>query len=143
MKHMPQHPDISQQQVAAPQPPDRQAAPVQHRSQEFSSPATLPNGPAAAALVAAGVGCLALGLFVILAEASGVAKAIMTLHAGVGALSGKTIFAVGVWLIAWASLYGLWRNKQVNFTRATLATLLLIGLGVLGTFPPVFMLFAH
>jgi hypothetical protein len=51
--------------------------------------------------------------------------------------------AVIIRLIAWVSLHQFWKNKTVHFGRAFTTTLVLIGLGAIGTFPTFFQLFAH
>ncbi|MDF3018156.1 MAG: hypothetical protein K0R44_3381 [Thermomicrobiales bacterium] len=51
------------------------------------------DGPLAAALLAAGIGSFALGLFTTLAEASTAFRERLILDAGVGPLSGKTVWA--------------------------------------------------
>ena len=101
-----------------------------------------PNGPAAAAFVAAGVGSAALGVFTILAETFERVASFMELYAPVGPLSGKTTFAVVVWLIVWGVLHGAWRNKEVSWRLAWTLTLVLVGIGFVLTFPPVFLAFA-
>jgi fluoride ion exporter CrcB/FEX len=55
---------------------------------------TFHNGPAAAAVLAGGVGCAVLGLFTLLAEAIEPIHNFMELASSVGPLSGKTTFAV-------------------------------------------------
>jgi heme A synthase len=60
----------------------------------------------------------------------------------VGPLSGKTIVAVFVWLVAWGTLHLLYRNRPFETRRALVISLVLIGLGVIGTFPEFFQLFA-
>lgn len=99
------------------------------------------NGPAAAALLAAGIGSLALGLFVILSEAIKSVNKALNFYDPVGPLSGKTIIAILVWLLAWIILHISWKNKQVNFPGVFTASLILIIVGLLGTFPPFFDLF--
>jgi hypothetical protein len=101
----------------------------------------LTNGPAAAAFLAAGIGSLALGLFVILAEALNSVKNALNFYNPVGPLSGKTTVAIAVWLAAWIILHSSWKNKQVNFAGVFTVSLILIILGLLGTFPPFFDLF--
>jgi hypothetical protein len=59
----------------------------------------------------------------------------------VGALSGKTTVAVIVWLIAWAILGNQWKDKDVDFDKISMIALVLLLLGILGTFPPFFELF--
>ncbi len=58
-----------------------------------------------------------------------------------GPLAGKTIGAVLVWLVAWGVLTIIYRHKEVESRGALTASLVMIGLGVLGTFPIFFQLF--
>ena len=100
-----------------------------------------PEGPIAAAIVASGVGAAALGLFTTLAEASTDIKDWLNWNDDVGPLSGKTIMAVIVWLVAWAILHAIYRGKPYETRRAFTIALVLVGLGVLGTFPTFFQAF--
>jgi hypothetical protein len=122
--------------------PQTEARPVAHTGGD-STLAYKPNGPAAAAILAAGIGSAALGLAVILVEMSpGTIKPLLNLYNPVGPLSGKTTVAVVVYALAWLCL-GLWaRDRNVNFGRWALAAFILLGVGLLLTFPPVFVLFA-
>ena len=63
-----------------------------------------PDGPLAAVLLAAGIGAFALGLFTTLAEASAGFRDRLVLNAGVGPLSGKTVWATVIFIVAWAVL---------------------------------------
>lgn len=101
-----------------------------------------PEGPISAAIIAAGVGALALGLFTTLAEASERAKEWFEWSMRVGPLSGKTSMAVLVWLVAWAVLYLAMRRGQYETRKALTIALVLIGLGIIGTFPTFFQAFA-
>jgi hypothetical protein len=101
----------------------------------------LTNGPAAAAILASGIGSLSLGLFTCLTQALATLNVVLSFYDPVGSLSGETTLAVGAWLIAWAILHVLWRVKSVNFAKVFAVTLALIGLGLLGTFPPFFQMF--
>jgi hypothetical protein len=100
-----------------------------------------PEGPIVAAILAGGVGCLALGVFTTLAEASVTIKEKLDWNSDVGPLSGKTILAVIVWLLSWAILHAVYRNRPAETQRALIIALVLIGLGVIGTFPTFFQLF--
>lgn len=97
-----------------------------------------PLGPVNAALVAAGVGCFAVGLLTSLAEASASAKSFLTLSTAVGPLAGKVVFAVLIWLVAWLILHVTLRKSSVEFKTALTITLVLVALGLLGTFPLAF-----
>src|SRR3712207_7367105 len=77
----------------------------------------LPNGPAAAAMLAAGVGCVALGLLVTLTAASVFVEEAMVFYEPVGSLSGKTTLAVVIWLVVWVVLNSRLKDKQVNFAK--------------------------
>jgi hypothetical protein len=101
-----------------------------------------PEGPISAAIIAAGIGALALGVLTTLAEASEIFSGWLTLNAGVGALSGKTIFAVGIWLISWGVLHAAMRSTAYETRRAFTIAIVLIVLGLIGTFPLFFQLFA-
>jgi hypothetical protein len=99
-------------------------------------------GKALAALVAAGVGCAALGVVTTLAELSPGLKTVLNVYDPVGPLSGKTTVAVIVWLIAWYALTRRWHARPPVMKSALVATFVLIGVGVVGTFPLFFELFA-
>jgi hypothetical protein len=100
-----------------------------------------PEGPIAAAILAGGVGALALGVVTTLVEASAGIKKALTFDTSVGPLSGKTIITVAVWLAAWAVLHLVYRRKPYETRRALTISLVLIALGIIGTFPTVFQAF--
>jgi hypothetical protein len=102
------------------------------------------NGPPLAALLSAGIGTAVLGIFTTVAQSHSGFKALMDLDknfgfkVGVGPLSGKTIYAVAIWLVAWAVTAYLMRGKEYRTRPFLVATFLLIGVGLLGTFPLFF-----
>jgi hypothetical protein len=102
----------------------------------------LPNGPAAAAVLAAGIGSALYGLIVLLAEANTAIHDLMIINKDVGPLSGKTTFGMMAWLVVWGALHRVWRNRNVTFARVFTITLALLGAALLLTFPPFFLLFA-
>ena len=104
------------------------------RSEE---PVASRGGPAAA-ILAAGVGCFALGLLTVLAEKNRSLGTALRFSDQAGDISGITIVAVLLWLIAWAGLHGLWRHRDPNLGQVLSASLGLIALGCVGTFPPFF-----
>lgn len=99
-------------------------------------------GKAAAALVAAGIGSFAIGLMTTLAEASAGLSSALNIINPVGPLSGKTIVTLVIWLISWAILHSAWKDHDRPFSGVYTTTLVLIALGLLGTFPIFFDLFA-
>ena len=102
-----------------------------------------PNGPAAAALLASGIGAAALGLITTSAEMVASIKTALTWFDPVGPLSGKTGLAIIIWLVAWAVLhFGLWRGKDVALARIVAITYALYAIGLVFTFPPVYVALA-
>lgn len=93
------------------------------------------NGAAMAAVLASGIGTFAMGLFVVLHEAGLYVSP--SLYAPAGGLSGRTTFAVIVWLAAWAALHAGWKRRVAGPRSVLRLTLVLVILGILGTFPPV------
>ena len=100
---------------------------------------TRTNGADLAAAAAAGIGAFALGLLVIANEA-GIFTA-PSLYPPAGGLSGRTTIAVLVWLIGWGILHARWRNRDLSAGRVLGWALVLAGLGIVLTFPPVWGLF--
>jgi hypothetical protein len=102
------------------------------------------NGPAAAALLAAGLGSATLGLMIVLVEASPRGfKNWLNFYDPVGPLSGKTIVAVAVYAISWIILGMALRGRNVRLERWVTATFVLIAVGILLTFPPIYQLFTR
>jgi hypothetical protein len=96
------------------------------------------NGLIAAAMLAAGIGCLVFGIITDFSEASKAIEGILSFSAGVGALSGKSIVAIVIWLVSWAILASKWKDQSVNFGKIYHVTLILIVLGIVATFPLFF-----
>lgn len=100
-----------------------------------------PDGPAAAAVLAAAVGTFATGVLTALTPASECLRNFLNWYKPAGPLSGKTAGGVLVWLAVWLILHFEWRNKHINLRPVYVASLALIGLAWLLTFPPVVELF--
>lgn len=96
---------------------------------------TQTNGRAMAAFLAAGIGTFTLGLFVVL-HIVGLFSA-PAVYGPAGGASGRTAFAVAVWLIAWAALHVRWKDREVDPRHVSIGTLVLIALGIAATFPPL------
>jgi len=103
--------------------------------------AELNNGPVAAAMLAAGIGCLVLGIITCLAQARKAIGAAINFYYPTGPLGGKTMVAIVAWLVAWAVLSSKWKEASVDFGKMFMVTLILVGLGLLGSFPLFFDLF--
>jgi hypothetical protein len=78
-----------------------------------------------------------------LAEASEGIREWLQWSDAVGPLSGKVVVALMVWLVAWAILHVALRSRRYETRRALVVSLVLIGLGVVGTFPTFFQLFGE
>lgn len=101
-----------------------------------------PSGPAAAAILAAGIGALTLGIVTTLNEAFASFHAWLQFNDRVGPLSGKTILATAAFFGAWGLLTALWRRSNPALRPLAVATAVLVILGLVGTFPTFFLVFA-
>ena len=102
---------------------------------------TKPNGPVAAVMLATGIGALVLGILTTLSEASTGVHDFLDFSERVGPLSGKTIIAVIAFLVSWGGLQIALRDRDLEWRPVLTATIVLIGIGLLLTFPPFFQLF--
>lgn len=96
-----------------------------------------PNGAAAAAMVAASVGCCALAVLAAIGDAAKSAASLLTFWKPTGPLSGVSTLAIGLWLIVWVVLDRRWRAKDCAWARVNLAVGALLAIAFLLTFPPV------
>ena len=105
---------------------------------EPKSPA---SRPAAAAMIAAGIGALMIGILTTGSVISEGLKSALNFWPPAGSLTGKTIIALIVWLISWAALNTSWMDEDYDLRKAFVITLVLLLIGVILTFPPVFEAF--
>ncbi len=101
------------------------------------------NGPAAAALVAGGIGAIAYAIFIILSEGVESVGHALNWYNPSGNLSGKSTMMVIVWLISWAILNNKWKDRDVDFKKTATIALTLLIVGTLLTVPPVFDFFIN
>lgn len=101
-----------------------------------------PIGPAAAVVLATGIGAFTLGLMTTWAEASTGMHDWLEFDIDVGPLSGKTIIATAGFFVSWAVLAALWWRKNPPLRPVLVAAAILLALGFLGTFPTFFQAFA-
>lgn len=94
-----------------------------------------------AAVIASGIGSVMLGLATIGAEANDSIKTALTWNVGVGPLSGKTGVAVIAFVVSWVILHFVFRDRPIRLVRGFTIGIILVALGLLMTFPPVFLLF--
>ena len=95
----------------------------------------IPNGAGMAAILAAGIGCAALGIFDFLADASQVVGQFFNFYPPTGALSGVTAATIAVGLVSWFVLAKRWSGRNVVLGHCVAAFALLL-VGLLLTFPP-------
>jgi hypothetical protein len=96
----------------------------------------LSNGPGAAAVLAAALGCFALGVLALAGDASPHIAQSLNFWRPTGPLSGVTDLAIIVWLGMWFVLSRLWARRSVNLSLVNGASFVLFVAGLLLTFPP-------
>jgi fluoride ion exporter CrcB/FEX len=102
-----------------------------------------PDGGSWAAVLAAGIGCAAIGILTDLSEASKLISSALSISKQVGDLSGKTTLSIVCWLIAWALLHFRWRRRDLATPgRVAALTIVLVLVSLIGVFPPFFKLFS-
>lgn len=94
-----------------------------------------------ASMIASGIGSLVLGIAIVLAEVNADIKTFLTWNTGVGPLSGKTGVSIIAFVISWVVLHYAFQRRAISLTTSFVVTLVLLVLGLLLTFPPVFMSF--
>jgi hypothetical protein len=99
------------------------------------------NGAAAAAILAASIGSLALGVLTILSDRSAAWKSFLAFYKPTGALSGVTTIAIILWLVVWILLDRIWKDRNVSLRKINIAAIILLTLSLLATFPPIGNLF--
>ena len=103
-----------------------------------------PDGPAAAAIISAGIGIAVLGLMTTGAVIFSGLKGFLADFqgsAGVGPLAGKTTMAFIFWLGSWGILHGIWKDRDFDLKLAFKIGAILGVIGALLTFPPIFEAF--
>lgn len=111
----------------------------------------VPSGAAIAAVLAAGLGVLALATAQVMSEASepfktamlSLGKLWMPGAQGIGPYSGKETVALLVWLGSWAVLHVVCRTRELSVGRWGTLALILVGFATTLLWPPVTELFVH
>ncbi|HEU0304855.1 MAG TPA: hypothetical protein VFR32_09780 [Gaiellaceae bacterium] len=104
--------------------------------------ASKPFGPAAAVILATGLGSFTLGLLTTLNEASAGVHDALEWNTRVGPLSGKTSITMMVFFLSWALLSLILWRRDPPVKLVLIVSGVLIGLGLVGTFPEFFEQFA-
>jgi hypothetical protein len=105
-------------------------------STPLNSTGTMRNGLGAAAILAAGIGCAAVGILALAGDASQTIGKFLNFYNPVGKLSGVSTVSIVIWLVAWFALARLWGTKTVALGKVNLAAFALLVVGLLLTFPP-------
>lgn len=103
-----------------------------------------PDGPGAAAILAAGIGIFVLGLLTTVAVISSGLNDFLKKWEwgqGVGPLAGKTTIASLAFFVSWVALHAAWRGKDIDIKKVFMIGLVLGLLGALFTFPTFFEAF--
>lgn len=98
---------------------------------------SLTNGSGAAAILSAGIGSFVLAILAFAGDKSPFLKSSLVFYKPTGPLSGVTTTAILVWLFVWGILELRWRKKTVSLRRTNTIALVLLGLSLLLTFPPL------
>jgi len=101
----------------------------------------MPNGPGAAAVLAASIGCFAMGVVSFVADKLPALARMLNVYKPTGPLSGVSTSSIVVWLVSWAVLHYYWKRRNVDLELTNRIAFLLLACGVLLTFPPVGDLF--
>ena len=109
---------------------------MEEGSVESEAKGQLANGPAAAAILSAGIGCFAIGVLALIGDGSKEMAGLFTFYRPTGPLSGVSTLGIVVWLVAWLVLARRWGTRTVAIGRVNLAAFVLLALGLLLTFPP-------
>lgn len=96
----------------------------------------IPNGAGAAAILAAGIGCGAVGILAFAGDASDAIGKLLNFYNPTGTLSGVTTVAIVVWVVAWFILDRLWSGRTVSATGVNVLAFVGLIIGFLLTFPP-------
>ena len=97
---------------------------------------SVPNGPGGAAILAAGIGCAAIGILAFAGDASDAIGKFLNFYNPVGTLSGVTTLGIIVWLVSWFVLNRLWGTQTIPMVRVNVAAFALLAVGFLLTFTP-------
>ena len=108
---------------------------------EVTTEITAADRAMGASMIASGIGSLVLGIAIVLSEVNADIKTFLTWNSGVGPLSGKTGVAVIAFVPSWVILHYAFQRRAISLTTSFIVTVVLVALGLLLTFPPVFMSF--
>ena len=109
----------------------------EHSSNIAAESPAIPNGSAAAAILSCGIGIVAFAVTALAGDKSPAIKSGLIFYRPTGPLSGVAVIGVVCWILCWALLEWRWGNKSVSGKGVCTASLVLLALGLLLTFPPI------
>lgn len=115
--------------------------PKDEASPQIDQVSTKAFGPAAGFLLAAGIGSLSLGIITLISEVNASFASSITYNNGVGPLSGKTIWAAAIYVVAAVVLPAVMWRRNPPASLVYWATGIMIAAGLVMTFPTVWQLF--
>lgn len=95
------------------------------------------NGAGAAAVLAAGIGSVALAVLSMAGDLIPAFGRAMIFYKPTGPLSGVTTTAILIWLATWAFLHARWRGRDVGMRGVAIAAFVLLCVALVLTFPPM------
>jgi hypothetical protein len=98
---------------------------------------SIPNGAAAAAILAAGVGCLSVSVCAWLGDAIPTIAHLFNWYPPTGPLSGVSTTAITLWLIVWVTYHRRWKGKTVPMGVIGTISMICMGVGFLLSYPPI------
>ena len=98
-------------------------------------------GFTAATLLSGGIGITIFGVLTLVSELSSSFGSSIAFYTPSGPLSGKAVISVVAWLIAYAISALALRGRMLSERTTYVTTSILIAIGFLLTFPPVWKLF--
>ncbi len=101
-----------------------------------------PNGPVAAALLAGGIASAVMGVVTTVSEAVPSVASRINIDNPVGPLSGKIAITLVAFAVSWIVLHLVFRGRDTDFTKVATTAIVLLVIGLIGTFPPFFELIA-
>jgi len=114
---------------------------------------TRPSGAAIAAMLAVGIGALAMAIVVGISDASAafnsgfvhsVGQVWIPGAQGIGPYSGKLTFFLVGWLLSWSIGHMVLKNRDLDLGKWAVVSFALISLGILLVWPPITeLIFVH
>lgn len=92
-------------------------------------------------MLAAGIGCFSMGLASVVTDKVRPLAKLLILYRPTGPLSGVSTLSILIWLAVWGVLHYYWGPRNIDLRRVVTASVVLLVIGILLTFPPIGDLF--